>query len=188
MVAAGFLGFEAIQLVRGGPPKSGLDVPQTPQDFPGTGLNPSYTPPAGNFSPLPQYGLPGTNITPDDAINQAVNRALQNGRITPSDVSAWTRGLERILQFENAGGNPCAYYKHPDAACGAQTQQNVEQGNLAAGLFQVKPQTFAGVLPGGNIWNPVDNVYAAILHILGVWGDPSQIPGLYPGTGVYQGY
>ena len=86
---------------------------------------------------------------------------------------SWLGALEKIQSLET------------DNLANMTTVVNPNGG--ATGLMQVKPGTFAGVFPGGNITNPVDNAVAGIRHILQSWGSPDMIPGIGL-PGFYNGY
>jgi hypothetical protein len=76
--------------------------------------------------------------------------------------ASWGPALARRARFES-GGNPRAINL---------TDQNARAGHPSKGLMQTIDSTFnAYDLPGhGNIWNPVDNMAAAIRYILSRYG------------------
>lgn len=117
-----------------------------------------------------------------DAINETKGYRINVGaepsalvdeaiRITGVDPS-WAPYLMIIMQKESSG-NPVAY--------------NPKSG--ATGIMQVKPGTFrSNAMPGyGDIWNPLDNMIAAINRIKNAWGTPWNIPGVADGR-PYKGY
>jgi SLT domain-containing protein len=76
--------------------------------------------------------------------------------------ASWGPALARRAKFES-GGNPAAINL---------TDQNARAGHPSKGLMQTIDSTFrAYEVPGhGNIWNPVDNMAAAIRYILSRYG------------------
>lgn len=87
--------------------------------------------------------------------------AAQAIKLTGVPMS-WLPAILRRIQFES-GGNPGAINL---------TDANAKRGTPSKGLMQVIDPTFRSYqLPGhGNIWNPVDNIAAAIRYIQSRYG------------------
>jgi soluble lytic murein transglycosylase-like protein len=96
---------------------------------------------------------------------------------------SWASGLQTIAEHES-GLDPKAFNGNDRTASGG--------SQTVAGLMQMLPSTFAAhAQPGHNdIFNPVDNLIAAIDYIRGRYGDPSSTPGLksLAAGGRYRGY
>jgi soluble lytic murein transglycosylase-like protein len=96
---------------------------------------------------------------------------------------SWAAGLRTIAQHES-GFNPKAFNGNDRTAKGG--------SQTVIGLMQMLPSTFAAHAQPGHkdIFNPVDNLIAAIGYIRSRYGDPSNTPGLksLAGGGRYRGY
>ena len=81
------------------------------------------------------------------------------------------------------------FYRH--SVDGTPAMQADLQGNeeYAMGLFQVLPTTFQRheMKRMGNIWNPVDNAVASIRYVVGRYGTPYKVPGVFR-VSQYNGY
>lgn len=82
----------------------------------------------------------------------------------------WTNGLDIIAQHES-GGNPKAVNNW---------DSNAKAGHPSEGLMQTIGPTFNSyALPGyTDIWNPVDNMVAAIRYIQSRYGGINNVPGV----------
>jgi len=84
--------------------------------------------------------------------------------------TSWAHGLY-IIAMGETGGNPTEVNDW---------DSNARAGNPSEGLMQTTISTFQGnALPGhGDIFNPIDNLIAAIRYIEGRYGDISNVPGV----------
>lgn len=117
---------------------------------------------------------------------------IQGGASVGGDLDSWLiqalaatgQGMEnldalRYIAQRESGGDPNAINLW---------DSNAAAGHPSKGLMQTIDSTFeAYKLPGyDNIWNPVDNVIAAIRYLIDVYGGILNHPGL--GSGGYVGY
>ena len=120
-------------------------------------------------------GTTGTAGTVDSWIQAAIDAT--------GIPQSWASGLRTIAERES-GLDPKAFNGNDRTATGG--------SQTVAGLMQMLPSTFAAhAQPGRNdIFNPVDNLIAAIGYIRGRYGDPSNTPGLksLAAGGRYRGY
>ncbi|WP_241715748.1 transglycosylase SLT domain-containing protein [Sulfoacidibacillus ferrooxidans] len=130
-------------------------------------------PPAGSNEPLPSAKVMSI-------LQQAIGIVMAYN--TAHDISggvneSWLPYLAIIVMHES-GGNPDA------------VDPILVDGEHASGLMQMLPSTFVSDHLGAytDIWNPLDNAISAIGHIESAWGNPTNIPGVVAGTGVYHGY
>jgi soluble lytic murein transglycosylase-like protein len=143
----------------------------------------SYTPPASGSAPAasvsfndPNSGKLDTNPWPTAPpastypgnLNQWVSQAVSilNSTGTPANAD----DINTIIKFES-GGNPVAVNDY---------DINAKNGHPSIGLMQTIRSTFnAHALPGHyDIFNPVDNIIAAVRYAQAVYGGLSQVPGI----------
>lgn len=121
------------------------------------------------------YPPPGWSGMSQTTINQVRSWLSQAFQLTGVSASVWGPGMMWLIEKESAGV--------PTA-----TNPILVEGQHATGLCQTLPSTFdAFALPGHtNIYNPVDNICAAIHYIQARYGDVNKIPNI--GTSAYGGY
>lgn len=109
----------------------------------------------------------GGGAAPPGMVNDWIQQALA----TLGWPSNYAAGLYQQIMTES-GGNPGAV-QH------GYTDINTLTGNLARGIMQVIPPTFASnALPGhGNIMNPVDNIIAGARYAMARYGPSWFNPG-----------
>jgi hypothetical protein len=102
-------------------------------------------------------------------VNQWINSAITLDSAYGIS-SSWVPIIVQIIGIES-GGNPKAY--NPDLV---EYYVNPPTYEHAEGIMQTMPSTFGKyALPGyQNIWNPVDNIAAAMLYIKADYGNPSK--------------
>ena len=112
----------------------------------------------------------------DTQVDGWIRQAMAATGVPPG----WAQGLRAIAEHESGFD---ATATNTQAAVG---------GEHAAGLMQMLPSTFrAHAAPGhADIYNPVDNLIAAIRYIGARYGDPGATPGLrsLAHGGPYRGY
>lgn len=119
-------------------------------------------PPGGSYGPSgppPDAGAPASRVDRARWIGSAVEILINHG------VPAERIDAGQIAQIVDrvSGGNPHAMdLRHPDAA----------EGTPPKGLLQITdPQFDRHQLPGhANIWEPVDNLLAGVMHMLAQFG------------------
>lgn len=108
---------------------------------------------------------------------------LQQAIAVTGVPATWAPALKAIAQHES-GFNPAATNGNDPVGDG--TYQRV------VGLMQMLPSTFAAHAASGHpdIYNPIDNLIAAIHYIQRRYGDPANTPGLRSMArgGPYRGY
>lgn len=122
--------------------------------------------------------LPSGNVT--DWVNQAADILAANGRpLTDADKAA----LVKYYIPNESGGNPRAINDW---------DVNAARGTPSKGIMQTIDPTFnAHALPGhADIWNPVDNIIAAVRYIDGRYGGIENTPGMksIAAGGKWKGY
>ena len=112
-------------------------------------------------------------------INEATRILLESGY---SREKMNAGDIRLIINYES-GGNPDAINN---------TDSNAALGTPSKGLMQIIEPTFrAWALPGqNNIWNPADNIVAAVRYAIATYGSVSKVPGVVSvkSGGSYQGY
>jgi hypothetical protein len=166
------LGYEAIQLMRGLKPLSGLTTAPSGGPVAGGGSGSS----GGGSVPSGQQGYSQLPAGVQADIEAALQRAVQAGQLKSTDLPNWRDALAGILGHENVPMNPYAVYGDANATAGSAADANALATNQAAGLFQTLPSTFRGFYSQGNIWNPVDSAYVAIQEIRANWGGDPWAP------------
>lgn len=116
--------------------------------------------PSGGASGAPSGPVPPGAVS--DWINQAIGLT--------GVPAAWSSGLYPLAMFES-GGDPHSINL---------TDSNAQKGTPSKGLAQTIDSTFQEfMVPGhGDIWNPVDNMAAAIRYIQSRYGDVWRTPGM----------
>jgi hypothetical protein len=157
--------------------------PSTTSSVP-TSTQPSSTPSSEKPTTPPTW-LPVTQAAaqPTDQIGTWLNKALgilkANG-YSESQMNA--NGIRTMIQNES-GGNPSAINLW---------DSNAAAGTPSKGLMQTIDSTFKNwSLPGHrDIWNPVDNIIAAVRYAIATYGSISKVPGVagVSSGGGYQGY
>jgi TP901 family phage tail tape measure protein len=109
---------------------------------------------------------PPSGAVPPGSLNDWINAAIAITGVPQS----WAFGLYEIAQGESGG----------DPHSANDWDSNARAGNPSEGLMQTTISTFRGnALPGhGDIWNPVDNLIAAIRYIQGRYRDIGNVPGV----------
>lgn len=133
----------------------------------------------GGGTPAMQADSGGTPVgkvsgNVDTWISQAYKRL--GLKLTPQLLNA-----ERTLIQRESGGNPRAINNW---------DSNAKKGTPSKGLAQTIDSTFNSYkLPGGNIWNPVDNLIASLRYRQGRYGSIIT-PGMKSAMsgGSYRGY
>ncbi|MGH3862874.1 hypothetical protein [Actinokineospora sp.] len=123
---------------------------------PGT---PSPVPSFGPSGPPPDQGAPSSRVDRARWIGDAVEILINHG-VEPSKIDA--DQIARIVD-RASGGNPHAMdMQDPNAA----------NGFPPKGMMQITDPVFQQhQLPGHpNIWAPVDNMLAGVMHFLAQWG------------------
>ena len=141
---------------------------QGPTTSGGAGANSTAASQQLDTNPWPTAPAPGTysgNL--DGWINQAIQVLEANG--TPADQIN-VADINTIIQYES-GGNPLAINNY---------DVNAVNGHPSIGLMQTIRSTFnAHALPGHyDIWNPVDNIVAAVRYAQAQYGSLEQVPGI----------
>ena len=141
---------------------------QGPTTAGANGTNYSAASQSPDSNPWPAAPAPGTysgNL--DGWINQAITVLESNG--TPPDQIN-VADIQTIIQYES-GGNPYAINNY---------DVNAVNGHPSIGLMQTIRSTFNGyALPGHyDIWNPVDNIVAAVRYAQAQYGSLEQVPGI----------
>ena len=116
-------------------------------------------------------------------MQQWIDEAINILRAQGVPVDAMSRDdIWAIIEHES-GGDPHAINNW---------DSNAAKGTPSKGLMQTIDPTFAShALPGhGDIWNPVDNIIAAVRYSLSRYGSVSNVPGIAAmrGGGGYVGY
>ena len=145
--------YGGFQPVTGGTSPSYRQPP--PPGRPSTVTPPGY----GPSGPPPDAGAPASRVDRARWIGSAVEILINHG-VPPERIDA---GQIAQIVDRVSGGNPHAMdLRHPDAA----------EGTPPKGLMQITdPQFERHQVPGhGNIWEPVDNLLAGVLHMLAEWG------------------
>ncbi|MGW5054829.1 WXG100-like domain-containing protein [Actinokineospora sp. NPDC004072] len=137
------------------------------QPVPGGGQRPggSMPPPPGRPSPYGPSGPPPTPGAPASRVDRArwIGSAVEiliNHGVPPERIDA---GQIAQIVDRLSGGNPHAMdMGHPAAG----------EGTPPKGLMQLTdPQFQQHQVPGyPNIWEPVDNLLAGVMHVLAQWG------------------
>lgn len=128
-------------------------------------------------------GLEGAGEVPEgevgDWIKEAQKVLAENG--IPADKMN-AADIAKIIEHESSG-NPNAINLH---------DQNAKDGHPSKGLMQTIDSTFnAYKAPGhDNVYNPVDNIVAAVRYAVDKYGSVSNVPGLQAmnSGGGYVGY
>jgi SLT domain-containing protein len=120
---------------------------------------------------------------PTDQLGTWINEALQVLQKNGYSADQMDAGQIRTIIEHESGGDPNAINNW---------DTNAAQGTPSKGLMQTIDPTFkAWALPGhGDIYDPVDNIIAAVRYSIGTYGSISEVPGiagLTSGSG-YQGY
>ena len=127
-------------------------------------------------------GVSAGPASPSDA-SARMDAWLQQAIAITGVPATWAPALKAIAQHESAF-NPAATNGNDPVGNG--TYQRV------VGLMQMLPSTFAAHAAPGHpdIYNPVDNLVAAIRYIQRRYGDPTNTPGLRSMArgGSYRGY
>jgi soluble lytic murein transglycosylase-like protein len=135
---------------------------------PGASYGPAYTSAAsGALDTNPWPAVPAASNYPgtlDQWVSQAVT--ILNATGTPANPD----DINTIIKYES-GGNPVALNNY---------DVNAVNGHPSIGLMQTIRSTFnAHALPGHyDIFNPVDNIIAAVRYAQAVYGGLSQVPGI----------
>lgn len=126
---------------------------------------------------VPGAGAPRGLPLPPEEIDAVIREAMI---FTGVDIS-WYRALQWMVMAES-GGNPKAFNPTRVWYSTKWGYQN------AQGLMQLMPPTFEAYKAAGHgdIWNPLDNMIAAIRYIKARYGSPYNIPGIF--TSSYRGY
>ncbi|EPZ44302.1 hypothetical protein AAC03nite_34960 [Alicyclobacillus acidoterrestris] len=118
----------------------------------------------GNSAPVvPPVPVGAGTVANKAQVEQWVNEAIALD--APYGItSSWMPTIMQIIAIEDASGNP--YAENPILV----------MGQHATGIMQTLPSTFQEFeVPGHtNIFNPVDNIAAAMRYILKEYGDPAK--------------
>ena len=126
---------------------------------------------------------PPPNVNPSGDVKQWVAQAMQILQKDGVDMSkVREQDIELMIQKESSG----------DPKAQNNWDSNAKKGTPSKGIMQTIDSTFNSFKSAGHgdIWNPVDNIVAAVKYSLSRYGSTANVPGIKSTGqgGAYKGY